>query len=240
MIDVRLRIDDARLIRGFKDFEKSNAIATRRTLNIAAANTRKRGQANIKKNFTLRNKFTHSQVQYTQVPEHITNIQLMRSSAGATQKAAYLKAQEEGTKHYQRVKKPKTAIALRSARVGKSDAKLVDKDMYMSKIKKNIIKSSARAKGTRKSKFIAKAFMAHKLSTPDKPKFVYRKHNVFMVRSITKTGRNSVNMNLEHIYTIKPPPDIKKKEWLMPAARRSGAEMRDIYIGQMKRLQKKE
>lgn len=239
-MNIKLDLNDARLIQGFKDFDTANITAVRNTLNMAAGMTRKLAVKNIEKNFTLRNKFTRNQVQFQKVVQFTHDINNMQSEVGATAKAAYMETQEEGGKHWQKNPKPKAAVPMRSARVGGMESKEVSRALYLRAIKKNIMRQNIGKKRDRrnykssKARFVAQMFMAKKLSTAGNPKFIFKKYNVFMVQSIVKTGKDTVSAKLKHIYSIRPPGRISKKVWLTPAYESVSQKLTNLYYHQLK------
>lgn len=246
-MNIKLDLNDTKLMQGFKDYEMANITAVRNTLDMAAGMTRKKAIKNVERDFTLRNSFTKRQIQYQKVVQFTHDINNMQSEAGATAKAGYMETQEEGGKHWQKNPKPKAAVPMRSARVGGSEAKTVDLGFYWRKISKNIMRQRAmkmRVAGrprrrrhfeSKKALSVAQMFMAKKLSTAGKPKFIFRKYNIFSVQSIFKTGKNTVSAKLKHIYTIKPPGHIQKHAWLKPAYESVSRQLTGIYYSQLKK-----
>jgi hypothetical protein len=65
------------------------------TVNVQAALTRKKAIENIKDDFTLRNNFTTSQVQFTQIPQGRYALSAIHSTVGITKKVGYMAARQE-------------------------------------------------------------------------------------------------------------------------------------------------
>lgn len=241
---ITLDLNDTKIIQGFKDYETSNIIAVRNTLDQAAGMTRKLAVKNVERDFTIRNSFTKKQIQYQKVIQYTHDISNMQSEVGSTARAGYMETQEVGGKHWQKNQKPKAAVPMRSARVGGSEAQEVSREVYWRSIRKNIMRQNVGRKRDRriykspKARSVAQMFMAKKLSTAGKPKFIFRKYNIFEVRSISKTGKDTVSAKLKHIYSIRPTGRIPKKAWLKPAYESVSRKIESLYYHQLKNLWK--
>lgn len=226
MYQFKFKIDEKKLKFGFADITKASEIATKNTLNTVAFLSRKNAIKNINKNFTIRNTFTQRQIQVEKVKEN-ASLENMWSSVGATEKADYMRLQEEGgTKEG---KNGNILMAQIEARGG--DLKnLVSKAMYYKKIKKNIINFSNR-KGSRKANLIATAYAANKNN-----KFIKYKDNIYQITSFTKSG-DKVSFTKKHIYNVsQKTARIKESKWLEPALQKPVADFQNIFNSNIKKM----
>lgn len=225
-ININLNADP--LLKGFKDFRTANALATRQTLDICAATTRRNALTNIRNDFILRNKFTERSIAYDKVSTNDTSS--MVSRAGATKKAGYMALQEFGGV---KEKKGKAyAIAQNTARAG-SKRNPVSKEFYKRNIKKNRLKGGFKNKGgTSKSRSVASYFAAFKNN-----KFVSRNSFVMKVNEIHKTRNGRIKMRADRIYYFENDPIIvKANPWLEPAYKPVARDIGDIYHSRLKKL----
>jgi hypothetical protein len=135
------------------------------TVNVQSALTRKKAIVNIKDDFTTRNNFTTSQVQFTQMPQGRYSLSAIHSTVGITEKAGYMARQESGGPH-----KPKNsdtlAIPTNLARGGNRGSPVLRKN-YLDKMKK--VRGGAdysREGGTFRSKLVARAAVAFREKIP--------------------------------------------------------------------------
>lgn len=223
---VKFDVDFEKLKFGFVDIEKAAEISIRNTLNTVAFLSRKNAISNINKNFTIRNTFTQRQIQVEKVKEN-ASLSRMWSSVGATEKADYMRLQEEGgTKEG---KNGNILMAQLEARGG-SVKNLVSKSMYYKKIKKNIINFSQR-KGSRKANLIATAYVANKNN-----KFIKYKDNIYQITSFTKSG-DKVSFTKKHIYNVsQKTAKIRENKWLEPAIQKPIADFQNIFNSNIKKM----
>ncbi|WP_432631602.1 hypothetical protein [Brachyspira sp.] len=222
----KLDIDAKRLKFGFEDVVKACEIASKNTLNTVAFLSRKNAIANINRNFTIRNNFTQRQIQVERVKDNVP-LGLMWSSVGATEKADYMRLQEEGgTKEG----KNGNILMAQTAARGGSDKNLVAKSMYYKKIKKNIINFSQR-KGSRKASLIATAYAAYKNN-----KFIRYKENIYQVTGFTKAG-NKASFTKKHIYNVsQKTAHIDENKWLEPAIQKPVADFQNIFNSNINKM----
>lgn len=224
---VKFDVDFKKLKYGFADIEKAGEIAAKNTLNTVAFLSRRNAIKEINQNFTIRNTFTQRQIQVERVKE-TANLQNMCSSVGATEKADYMRLQEEGgTKEG---KNGGNILMAQTAARGGSDKNLVSKSMYYKKIKKNIINFSAR-KGSRKANLIATAYAANKYN-----KFIKYKDNIYQITSFKKSG-DSVSFDKKHIYNVsEKTAKIKQNKWLEPAIQKPVSDFQNIFNSNIKKM----
>jgi len=231
-MQIKLNLNDAPLIRGFKDFKTANRNAVKATLDIAVAQTRRNAINNIKSEFTLRNDFTVKSIAFDKA--ELGDINQMESRVGATQRAYYLETQEEGgTRRHGRggASTGRAALGMKAAREGFSPAKAISKAYYVSKIKKQRVKGKFSSKMSPKARSVAKMYIGKKYNL-----YINRGNDIFKVRDFTKIGRNNVRVRLEHIYTIHQSAiHVKQHKWLEPATQKPARDLPFIYHSQLKK-----
>jgi len=228
---VRLVIDDPEnfhlLTADMKEQIIKGAIAT---VNIQAALARKNAVINVKNDFTLRNNFTVSQIQYTQMPPGRYSLAAIESRVGITEKAGYMARQESGG---ERVTKSggNLAIPTNKARGGNKGSPVIKK-LYLSKIKTVHGGNYSRKGGTHVSKLIARAAVAARENI-----FMRLSDNIFSVRDFLKTANGGISFKLDLIYNIKyDKTKTPQKAWLLPASEKPAQDVENIFISQMKKL----
>jgi len=216
--------------RGFDDYKKANTMAIRNTLNIQAALTRKNAIEIIKEDFTLRNSFTEDSISFKKTRSK--SIPKMESKAGALQRAKYMRLQELGGQ------RPdldgRTSIGQADARIGRSKRKVVSKSLYITAVKKKIVRGPFKKKfKSSKAKKTAALFVAQK-----KKLFIKRNNNIYSVQSIHKSG-GKVKTRISHIYSIQTRPlHIKPSPWLEPASRKPARDGENIFRSQIHKMLK--
>lgn len=78
------------------DVKRKQLKAAITTINITAAIARQNAQRLMRKNFTLRNKFTENSVIYAKCPPGVSRLQDVKSEMGLLPKAEYMAKQETG------------------------------------------------------------------------------------------------------------------------------------------------
>lgn len=223
---IHMELDDRGMRIGFDDFKTANKVSVRNTLNTVAALSRRNAVKEVKKDFTLRNNFTVSQIQYDQATG--TNINKMKSEIGATKKADYMETQETGGIRPRKGRA--TAIPQKSARRGMSRTKPVLRSRYISRLKPRIIHGAYSRATTPKSKAVAQMAMAYK-----KRYFVKRRNNLYYVESF-RSANGRVKVKMRHLYYITAKSIIVKKEtWLEPAIEKPVRDFGNIYRSQLER-----
>lgn len=211
----------------FRDAEKKCIKACINTVNIQAASSRKEGIINIKNQLTLRNNFTERNIVYTQCPQNVTNINQIQSEIGATTKIPYMARQEEGG-----TRKPNSGSTLAIPNTlarGGSNAKKVRPSLYLG-TKKTVSGPTTRAT-TRKSQYVAKAFVASR----DKL-FLSANKTLFQVTNFKKSC-GSISFKQTPIYNLKfhqtqTPP----APWLRPATEQQAKEAQQIFNYQLNKI----
>ena len=210
----------------FKDAEKKCIKACINTVNIQAASSRNEGIINIKKNFTLRNTWTERNIIYTQCPQNVTDINQIQSEVGATQRAEYMERQEKGGIH--KAKGNKLAIPSTMARGGASNKK-VKSSLYLSK--NGLVSGPTTRATTRKSQYVARAFVAAKNKL-----FLSANKTLFQVTKFTKSG-DSISFKQTPIYNVKfTQTKTPAQPWLKPATDQQAKEAQQIYNYQLDKL----
>jgi len=228
---VRLVIDDPEnfhlLTTDMKEQIIAGAIAT---VNMQAALTRKNAVKIIQDDFTLRNNFTTSQVQFEQMPKsRFISLANVASRVGITEKAEYMARQESGGPR-RAVGGKNLAIPTNRARGGNKGSPVL-KNHYLIKLKK------VQGGGYATEGYSYRAWLVRKAAIAAKHGLVMR-HNdkLFVVQNFVKTGgRVSFKMNqlygLDNEETITP-----ASPWLLPASEKPAADVESIFISQMKKL----
>jgi len=218
---VQLVIDDPEnfhvLTTDMKEQIIKGAIAT---VNVQAALTRKNAIENLKSDFTLRNNFTASQVQFTQMPQGRYSLEAIESTIGITEKAGYMARQETGG-----VRKPakgnNLAIPTNQARGGNKGAP-VQKQNYLSKIKtvkgeKSLIKRAAVA--------------------AEKKMAIRHNDKLFLINNFQRKSDGGVTFKMQMIYGLDKKETITPATpWLKPASEKPAKDSETIFIAQMKKL----
>lgn len=222
------------LKKSFNDFRTADTIATRNTLNIAAASTRKKSISFIRNEYTLRNTFTTRQIQFDRVQTN--NRSKMVSRTGATEKASYMETQHNGG-----IRKPSKKRRFQSKglslntipkKARSSFNTPIGRQNYLRKIVPKFTKGSYKSARSDKSQFVARMFVAKRNNL-----FVHRRGNIYAVNSI-KTKRNgNIKANLRQLYTgSNTPIRIKRQDWLSRYAEQNGAKIGEIYKGQLQKV----
>jgi len=201
------------------------------TVNVQAALTRKNAQAILKENFILRNNFTSSQIQFTQMPQGRYSLEAIKSTVGITEKASYMARQEEGGPRQPAGKGSRLAIPTNRARGGAKSSP-VQKNYYLYKLR--MVKGGGMdIEGqTYRSWLVRKAAVASKQGL-----IMRHADKYFTVNDFQKKAGGGVSFKMNMIYgldreqTITPP-----SPWLKPAMEKPAQDAEDIFISQMKKL----
>ena len=229
---VKLVIDDPEnfhlLTTDMKEMIIKGGIAT---VNVQAALTRKNAIKNIQSDFTLRNNFTTSQIQFQQMEnKRLVSLSAIESRVGVTQKAEYMARQESGG---ERVTKSggNLAIPTNKARGGNKGSPVLKK-MYLSKVKRVRGDDYTRAGGTYRSKLVARAAVAFKNNM-----LMRFNDELFSVLDFQKTSNGDISFKIDLIYNLKEKTTYTHETpWLMPAAEKPAQDVENIFISQMKKL----
>jgi hypothetical protein len=199
------------------------------TVNVQAALTRKKAIENIKDDFTLRNNFTTSQVQFTQMPQGRYALSAIHSTVGITEKAGYMARQEFGGPH----KSPsgnKLAIPMNKARGGNRGSPVL-KPYYLTRLKNKTFVASFEHSLAPRSRLVAAAYLA----------FVKRgslryNNQLFSVNDFEKR-EDGISFKLEHLYDFSKDETITPAvHWLERAMLEVSKDTENIFISQMKKL----
>jgi hypothetical protein len=231
---VRLVIDDPEnfhlLTTDMKEMIVKGAIAT---VNVQAALTRKNAINNIKEDFTLRNNFTTSQIQFEQMPSsRFISLENIVSRVGVTDRAGYMARQETGGERVA-TGGGNVAIPTDKARGGNRGSPVLKK-LYLSKIKtvQGGRYGDSRDAGTYRSKLVARAAVAARENI-----FMRMSNEIFSVKDFTKEANGGVSFKMDLIYNIKyDKTKTPENAWLQPASEKPAQDVENIFISQMKKL----
>jgi len=229
---VRLVIDDPEnfhlLTTDMKEMVIKGAIAT---VNVQAALTRKNAIGIVKDDFTLRNNFTTSQIQFEQMPSsRFISLENVVSRVGITEKAGYMARQETGGERVA-TGGGNVAIPTDKARGGNRGSPVLKK-LYLSKIKTVRGGNYSKQGGTYVSKLIARAAVASRQNI-----FMRMSDEIFTVKDFTKDAGGGVSFKMDLIYNIKyDKTKTPENAWLQPASEKPAQDVESIFISQMKKL----
>jgi len=217
------------------DFQEKILKGATATVNIQAALTRKNAIEILKSDYTLRNNFTVSQIQFTQMPEGAKNLSVIESRIGVTERADYMALQESGG-----LRKPKSgkqiAIPTNTARGGNKGSPVLKKN-YLSALKKKTVfvdyHDTTNKHGTPGGALVAAAYMANK-----NDKYLRYNKGLYKINNFLKDkGGQNVSFKLEQIYFFANQYDFNPQYmWLRPAKAKPEKEANEIFISAMKKL----
>jgi hypothetical protein len=228
---VRLVIDDPEnfhlLTTDMKEQIIKGGIAT---VNVQAALTRRKAIENIKEDFTLRNNFTTSQVQFTPMPQGRYALSAIHATVGITERAAYMARQESGGIH-----KPDSgntlAIPTNRARAGGSRGSPVLKNFRVSSLKRQKVKVTFPDNVTEKFKQVKRAEAAFKTN-----KLIQYGGNLHFVKDF-RSNSGRVTFHLQQVYSFdKKETETEEKPWMKPSYETVAKDSEKIFISQMKKL----
>ena len=214
------------------------------TVNVMAGLGRKKAVANVQKSFINRNSFTVRQIQFTPMAESkYVKISAIRSFLGATEKAPYMKRQEEGGKHTPS-KGQTLAIPTDVARGG-SKRNPVSASMRINKLNKrrrvrNPTKNDYASRfRSKKAINVSRAYISFKKNLLLPIGNTNNERNLFKVEKFVKT-RSGVAFLLRQVYRFnKSETTTTPEPWLLPASYDAQAQVQAIFVSQMKRIEKK-
>jgi hypothetical protein len=200
------------------------------TVNVQAALTRKKAIENIKDDFTLRNNFTTSQVQFTPMPQGRYALSAIHSTVGITERAGYMARQEFGGPH-----KPENSntlpIPTNIARGGNRGSPVLRKN-YLNKLKKVRGADYSREGGTFRSKLVARAAVAFQEKIP-----MRFNNKLFNVNDFKKSANGTISFKIQQLYGFDNAETITPETpWLKPATDDVSKDTESIFISQMKKL----
>jgi hypothetical protein len=206
------------------------------TVNAQAAIARKNAVKNVQDDFILRNKFTTSQIQYTQMPPGRYSLEAIKSSIGVTEKADYMAFQETGG--LRAPKKFSQAIPQNLAR-GNNKGAPVERKNYLPAVKKKTVYVNFHH--TRETKFksdsasatlVAAAYIA---ATKRKMMRYYK--GLYIVYDFIRKSDGGIMFKKDLIYNFMQKETFTpENEWLWPASEKPAKDVLDIFIAQMKKL----
>lgn len=210
----------------FEDAKKKCLKACINTVNIQAAETRKNAIQNIQSNFTLRNQWTTSgrNLNYRQCPKSVTEITQIQSEIGST--LDYMERQEKGGTR-KPAKGTQLAIPSTMARGG-NNANKVPQKLYLSKVR---TVGKANKATTRKSQYVARAFVASKNKL-----LLSANKTLFQISNFQKNG-DKISFRQTPIYNMKyDSTKTPSDPWLEPAARQPAQDAQNIYNYQLDKI----
>jgi hypothetical protein len=229
---VRLVIDDPEnfhlLTTDMKEQIIKGGIAT---VNVQAALTRKNAIEILKSDFILRNNFTTSQVQFTQMEKkRLISLSAIESKVGITEKAEYMARQETGGPHKAEGGGALT-IPTNRARGGNKGSPVMKK-FYLHKLKK-VKGGGYKLKGyTYRSWLVAKAAVASREQIP-----MQYNDKLFEVTNFQKKADGGIEFKMQEIYGFdKEETMTPESPWLRPASEKPSKDVENIFITQMKKL----
>ena len=204
--------------------------AVRSTLNDAAFDVKQKtlGQS-FRKEFKVKNRtFLRSHTWAEKADGW--DIHTMQSQVGvvayknkkSSEAAAGLKMQEFGGG------KKKISIYNREARMGKKKTGMVAHDYYLRYLRtKGIIHDNWTHRGTKRSRFVAAAYMANKLGL-----LMRVDKQLFTMQSFSLLGGGRVSMRITNVANMDEERHIKlrKRPFLLPASLSSQKRMNEFYI----------
>jgi hypothetical protein len=228
---VRLVIDDPEnfhlLTTDMKEMIIKGGIAT---VNVQAALTRKNAVKAVQDDFTLRNNFTTSQIQFQQMEKsRFLSLSAIQSKVGITEKAGYMARQETGGPH-KAGGGSKLAIPTHRARGGNKGSPVL-KNYYLYKLKK------VKGGGVALEGQTYRSWLVRKAAVAARDNLVMR-HNdkLFQVSNFQKSG-GKVSFKMNQIYGLDREETITPAHpWLMPSAEQPARDVENIFISQMKKL----
>lgn len=216
-----------------KDMQKIVLKAAINTVNIQAAMARKAAVFNAKTEMTMRNTFSVRQIQFTKCSPNIHRLQQVQSVVGATEKAPWMKRQEEGGER--KTESGGNLIIPGTAARGGNNARPISRNMYYSKAKNRIVTSGKyKRTGTWRSHFVAEAAVAFK-----KKKLIRYNDKIYRITGFEKSG-NKIVFTKELIFNIsKKTTQTPENRWLEPISTKKPAEIgQSIFNKQIEKVSK--
>lgn len=229
-MEVNLKIDEDKINRGFVDLKKASSLAAKNTLNIVAALSRRNYVKNVRANMILRNTFTVRQIRFTKTES--TDISTMESKVGATDKADYLRLNEESGRRKSK-RGSSLGIPQPFARGG-SRRRLVSRAFYLKSLRRRKIKGKFKKNfKSKKAMNVARAAVAYR-----EKKILKYSDNLFTVFTFGKTS-GRVKFKKRHLYNFSQKSVfIKQRKMLLPAIEQPIKDGQNIYNSQMNKLLK--
>jgi murein DD-endopeptidase MepM/ murein hydrolase activator NlpD len=235
----RMVIDDPEKIHILiADMKKQIIKAATETVNITARIAQKEARKNLDNNFILRNTFSSRQVQFIPMSESpYIKLSAIQSIVSVTEKAPWLKRQEEGGEH--EPSKGKTLAIPTDIARGGSERKPVSVATQVPKLKKKKVhrvgqKGSSHQEN--KELFIARVAKAYenKLFIPMGGSKDQR--NLHIITNF-KSVEDNVTFKSKQVYKFdQKSTKTEAKPWFEPACEKAAKEIEGIFASQMKKL----
>jgi hypothetical protein len=200
------------------------------TVNVQAALARRNAVKNIQNDFTLRNKFTTSQVQFTPMPPGRYSIEAIKSTVGVTEKAGYMALQETGGLRTP-AKGDRLAVPTNLARGGNKGSPVARKDQ-VGNLKNKMVYVHFKHSGAPRSQLVRSAYIAAK------HKLVMRYYKgLFLVSDFVRKSDKGISFKMDMLYEfMNREVFTPENEWLWPASERPAKDTLNIFMSQMKKL----
>lgn len=202
-----------------KDFGKKAVKAGVKTVNIVAATARKNAIAEIKRKFTLRNRFTVNSVRFTQCPSSVGKLSDVKSSVGILEQAGYMARQETGGERKSRTG-ANLVIPNTNARKGGTNRGLVSSAFRYGKIKSGFV----RRQSSSKLALAAAAFNAAKNKG-----FIRINDTIFRVKRFSPKRDNRLFVSVPVLNMRFKSTFTPSREWLRPSAFRAAELIPKIF-----------
>jgi len=233
---VRLVIDDPENFHLLTTDMKEQIIkGATATVNVQAALTRKNAINIVKSNFTLRNNFTTSQIQFEQMEKkRLISLSAIQSRVGITEKADYMARQETGGVR-QTASGSNLAIPTNLARGGNKGSPVLKKN-YLKELKKKTVYANFHWGQTIEdrspsSKLVAAAYIASRYN-----KMLRYSGRLYAISDFQKKDNNIV-FKKDIIYDFRSQVTFTpENKWLWPASEKPAKDVWDIFISQMRKL----
>jgi hypothetical protein len=228
---IRLVIDDPENFHLLTTDMKEQVIkAGIATVNIQAALARKNAVENVKDDFTLRNNFTVSQIQFTQMEKsRLISLSAIVATTGITERAGYMARQETGGPH-RAENGSGLAIPTYVARGGNKGSPVLKK-YYLHKLKKITGEGLKLSGDTYRSWLVRKAAVASKLNMP-----MRYNNKLFSITGFQKKSDGGITFKMKQIYGFdKEETMTPETPWLKPAYEKPAKDAENIFISQMKK-----
>jgi len=236
---VRLVIDDPEnfhlLTTDMKEMIIAGAIAT---VNVQAALTRKNAVQIVQDNFTLRNNFTKSQIQFEQMPKsRFISLKDIVSRVGITEKAGYMARQETGGVR----SAPggnNLAIPTDKARGGNKGSPVLKKN-YLSALKNKTVSVDFEGASYYRGDYDSASYRLTKAAyiAFKNRKMLRYYRGLYTINDFVKKGDDRISFKMDLIYNFKKKETFTpENQWLWPASEKPAKDVMDIFISQMKKL----
>jgi hypothetical protein len=222
------------------------------TLNVEAAVARKEAKKNIQTNFTNRNAFTANQAGFTPVASGFHSLAEMQSFVGISEKAPWMKRQEEGGLH---TPSRGSTLDIPTYRArGGSNRNPVTKNLRIKIGRRKRVHGKPRSfkRRLKSGKVItvkAKSYVSIKAERVARAGLAFNKKlfvfigdqnggkSLFKVSTFVKKGKKGVAFQLELFHKFDTAQTkTEANPWLLPASEKVGRQVQAIFNSQMKKL----